>query len=334
MTPKTNVISATRMAVVVLGIAAAPVPAWSWVTYEASLGTLPQAQGWTLVEDISPPMPYTVGVGAGQLHLSTLGFASDGTNGGGVWWQRNDMPIDFSGDFSVEVSVRIASAPNHSVNAVAGYPRPGYTLAAYDVNGRFLWIGLGSGEIFLSNTAFGQYGTANTVTTPFNTTDAIHVYRLERGAGGVGAALRIDGVTRLTLPALGPVEAGAGLVYFGDPTYWANSESFTSSVRYSSETVDVEPSSRSGPLSATVVGSPAARPCVAFLSGESGTLAFEIFDTAGRRVAGTERNVVASESGTFVVADGLRNGVYFYRLRLVSRSGRTSEVSGRIVLVH
>ncbi len=79
---------------------------------------------------------------------------------------------------------------------------------------------------------FGAYGSANTVTLAFNTTDAYHVYRIEQAEGGVGATLVIDGVPRLTLAALGPVQGSGGLVYFGDPTYWANSESYTTLVRY------------------------------------------------------------------------------------------------------
>jgi len=69
-----------------------------------------------------------------------------------------------------------------------------------------------SSQALLLNTAYGQYNSANTVTTPFNTTDAPHLYRIERAAGGVGAARRIDGIIRLELPAFGPVESDAALV--------------------------------------------------------------------------------------------------------------------------
>jgi len=332
MTPKICFIFATLLAAVV-GAIAGPIPARSAPTYDALQGTLPQAQGWQLVEDISPPMAYPLGVTGGALHLSTVGFASSGLAGGGVWWQRSDMPVDFSGDFWAEVSVRIVSAPNHSINGASGSPRPGYALAVFDVQGRVFWIGLGSAEIFLSNTLFGQYGSSNTVTKAFNTTDAVHLYRIERASGGVGAALRIDGSIQLQLPALGVSENNGPLVYFGDPTYWANSESYTSQVRFGMGVVGVEPTSPSGALSARVVGSPTARPGVFFHSGEAGTLAFEIFDTTGRRVERAERDVIASESGTFLLGAGHHDGVYFYRLRLAPASGRASEASGRIVRV-
>jgi hypothetical protein len=123
-------------------------------------GHASQAQCWALREDIPPPMPSPVGVADGDLHLSTLGFGNNvpPNNGGGVWWERTDVAIDFSTDFAVEARLRIASAPDHSVNTESGWPRPGYALTVYDTHGRLFWVGFGGGEIFLSNTAFGQYG--------------------------------------------------------------------------------------------------------------------------------------------------------------------------------
>lgn len=237
---------------------AATASAQPWTTYDASLGTLPQAQCWTHREDISPPMEYVLGVGGAALHLSTLGFASSGAEGGGVWWEHAAPAINFNNDFIVEASVRIAAAPDHSINTSSGWPRPGSTIAVYDTAGRIFWVGLGSHEIFLSNTAFGQYGSANTVTLAFDTTDMFHLYHLQRAAGGVGATLWIDGLPRLTLPALGPVESGpGGLVYFGDPTYWANSDSYTNWVRFTGPP-DAPITGISGPESVTVCpGSPA-----------------------------------------------------------------------------
>ncbi len=97
--------------------------------YDPALGTFPQDQGWVLAEDIMPPTAYPVSVGPDGLYLSTLGF---GVNvppdvGGGVWWSRSGLGIDFTQDFAVEVSVKIVSAPDHSINTSSGWPRPGYT---------------------------------------------------------------------------------------------------------------------------------------------------------------------------------------------------------------
>lgn len=303
--------------------------------FDASLGTLPQAQGWVMMEDIQPVAAYPLGVAAGELHLSTLGFGSNvpPNVGGGVWWQRHDVPLDFSGDFAIELDAKIVDAPDHATNQVAGWPRPGYALAAYDVQGRLFWLGLGRGEVMLSNTTFGFYGTANTLTIPFNTTDAHHVYRIERAAGGIGAALRIDGVKRLELPAFGPVLNDSALIYFGDPTYWANSESFTSMVRVSSPTLGVRPPTSGEPLWVRPLGSPARRMAVAYAAHEPGVLTLDVFDVTGRRVATTRREVAAGQSGTIELPDAQADGLYYYRATLAGGSARDAVASGRIVVI-
>lgn len=251
-----------------------------------------------------------------------------------MWFQRSDQSVDFSSDFSVEATVRIVSAPNHSINTDAGWPRPGYALVVYDVSGRIFWIGLGTSEVFLANTSYGHYGEGNTVAVAFNTTDRSHVYRIERAPGGVGAALRIDGVIRAQLPLLGGIENTGGLVYFGDPTYWANSESFTLGVRYGNVVLDVAPAGQSVLLSAKPVGVPSRSLAIDFSAGASGALVCEMFDTGGRRVARSEREVSGSGSGRFEAPEAHREGIYFYRLRLTAESGHVSEKSGRIVLIH
>ncbi len=226
--PRVGLAAAALIASLTAAAAAQP-----WVTFDAGLGTLPEAQCWTRQEQIDPPVPYASGIAAGALQLSTLGFAATGAFGGGVWWENTQSLINFDAPFALEARVRIVSSPDRSINTANGWPRPGYAIWIYDVTGRVFWIGLGSGEVFLSNSVFGQYGSANTVTTPFNTTDGYHDYRIERAAGGIGATLKIDGIQRLTLPSLGPIQvAGSSQVGFGDPTFWANSESLTSWVRY------------------------------------------------------------------------------------------------------
>ncbi len=205
--------------------------AQSFVSYDASLG-LPEGQCWELREDLDPVVPYGYGLVGSDLHISTTNLQASGQFGGGAWVQRTDVTIDFNQPWVVEARLRIVSAPDHSVNPPTGWPRPGYTLAIYDIHGRLFWVGLGSGEVFLSNTAFGQYGTSNTVTTAFNTTDAFHTYRLTRDAASGGAVLFIDGVQQLVMLSQGPVENTGAVAYFGDPTYWANSDSYTSWFRY------------------------------------------------------------------------------------------------------
>lgn len=317
-----------------LGAAIALPRAQAQVTYNAALGTMPPAQGWTLNEDINPVKTYPVGLGPGGLYLSTLGFANGPEIGGGVWWSSNSTSIDFSSAFAVEVNVLIASSPDHAINPVAGWPRPGYALSVVDVVGRAFWVGLGSNEVFLSNTFYGSYGSPNTLTLGFNTGDAHHTYRIERAEGGAGAALRIDGVKRLELTEFGPSTFGTPLVYFGDPTYWANSESYTAWVQYAAgELVGVKSARPSGVLSARPLRCPSTALAVAFQAAASGRLTFEVFNPAGRRVARSEREVGAGGSGTMEVPEAHRSGLYYYRLKLVTWSGSESSASGRMVLL-
>lgn len=301
--------------------------------YDSALG-LPGSQGWAETVLTDPPAALAADIGPDGLHFSTLPFSSTGGQGAALWWTRDDFDFDFTQDFAVELNVRIVSAPDHVVNVPSGWPRPGYGLAISDVSGRFLWMGLGSGEVFLSHTAYGQYNSSNTVHAAFNTTDQHHVYRIERGPGGVGAVLRVDGVVLLTLTTLGsPDGSGGPSIYFGDLTYWANSESHTLWVRAFTPTLDVGPRESSEVLWARAVGGASSRPGIAYGTGLAGSLSFELFDPAGRRVEQALREVSAGESGRFETPDALRGGLYFYRVRLAPASGREVERSGKLVVV-
>lgn len=301
--------------------------------YDASAGTLPEAQGWSRSESVAPPGPYDAGLGPEGLHLSTLGLASTGAEGGAVTWVREGLPLDFSQDFAVEIRVRIVSAPDRSVGT-SGWPRPGYALWATDTAGRTLWIGFGSTELFLSNTAYGQYGSANTVTHAVSTTDAVHTYRLERRPAG-GAALRIDGALALELSTLGPVESASGnaAIFFGDPTYWANSESHTQVVRLFGPNVSASASSPDRLLQAHPIANPSQRPGLSYRTGGAGRLSLELFDASGRRVHRSEEDVPAGRTGSLFVPAGHSNGLLFYRLRLDSTDG-IAQVAGRLVALH
>jgi len=234
-----------------------PGRAQGWTRCDGSLGTMPEAQGWTLIVDIDPVAPDVVGVAGGDLHLSTLGLAATGSTGGGVHWMRTDVPVDFSGDFAVEQDLQIVSAPDGSVNTANGWPRPGYQLEVMDIHQKVFWVGFGSGQVFLSNDVYGQYGSANTITACFNTTDRHRLYRIQRAAGGVGASLLIDGVPVLTLNSLGPTYRGGPFVMFGDGTCWANSESHTAFVRCAASEAGVGPSPSAAWLVAAPVRNPA-----------------------------------------------------------------------------
>jgi hypothetical protein len=312
---------------------AAPCTLRAGTIYDAVLG-FPEDQGWAVTLQTDPPAAIVPDLGPGGLHFSTLDLQSTGELGGAIWWAKTGLGLDFNQDFAVEASVRIVSAPDHTVNVPTGWPRPGYGIAISDVNNNFLWVGMGSGEVFLSHSAYGAYNSSNTVHAPFNTTGQHRVYRIERGPGGVGAALRIDGTLVLHLPTLGSPDGSAGpSIYFGDLTYWANSESHTAWVRVFTPTLDVGPPDASGALWVKTLGGAAGRSIVAYGAGTAGSLSFEVFDPAGRRVEHSRREVTAGETGRFEPAKSLRGGLYFYRVRLEPAAGLEAEASGRLVLV-
>jgi hypothetical protein len=330
--PPTRFAPLSQLLVLLATLAAPGVP-HAGTIYDAVLG-FPEDQGWTVTVQTDPPAAIIPDLGPEGLHFSTLNLQSTGELGGGIWWTKDGLGLEFNQDFAVEARVRIVSAPDHTVNIPTGWPRPGYGIAISDVNGNFLWVGMGSGEVFLSHTAYGAYNSSNTVDAPFNTTDRHHVYRIERGPGGVGAALRIDGMLVLQLATLGSPDGSAGpSIYFGDLTYWANSESHTDWVRVFTPTLDVAPADTRGDLWTRTLGGAAGRSSVAYGAGAAGSLSFEVFDPAGRRVEHSRREVSAGDTGRFEPAKSLRGGLYFYRVRLEPASGRAAEASGKLVLV-
>jgi hypothetical protein len=136
----------------------------------------------------------------------------------------------------------------------------------------------------------------------------------------------------LELPVLGPVESSE-LLYFGDTTYWANSESHTSWVRYETTTTAVD-SPPDGPslLWVSPLRNPSESISVGFTSSLSGALTLELFDVAGRRIERARRVVSAGQSGSFEASQSLPAGMYFYRATLVA-NGHSAMMSGRVAVV-
>src|SRR5439155_6941614 len=96
-------------------------PAYAQSFYDAGLGTLPEAQGWTFISVFPNPAPVVSG---GALH------AID--SAGGQFWLRVDSSIDFS-QFVLEANLRVNSS-NYIANVGTG-TREGYYLAVRANNG-------------------------------------------------------------------------------------------------------------------------------------------------------------------------------------------------------
>jgi hypothetical protein len=175
-------------------------------SYNASLGTLPQAQGWTLFQD-NPNYPSPTVVG-GSLHQFPY------TPEAAQFWVQRSVPLDFSTtSYSYELNLHIISS-NYVTNGAS--QRLGYYMYVSDQAGRNFFVGIASNGITI-NTDSNEAPNNGVPFTPFNTTDGFHVYRLTIGQG-VGS-LFIDGVLFASTPLgsnafLGPNDINR--VAFGD----------------------------------------------------------------------------------------------------------------------
>jgi hypothetical protein len=145
-------------------------------TYDASLGTLPQAQGFIYTGDNNPngtnPSPFVSG-----------GALQKVTTVGGQYWDAVDPGINFSQTAVIDVKLQITSS-NFVPNGGDGSPRSGNYFCIQDNNANSYDIGLSNGG-FLIN----QYLNAM---VPFPLADGTyHTYRFLVVAGV--ASLSIDG---------------------------------------------------------------------------------------------------------------------------------------------
>jgi hypothetical protein len=73
------------------------------ITYNPSLNTLPQSQGFTFTE-ADPASPAPPSVSGGVL------FQGPTTTSGLEFWQRNDVPFNFDNGFTMEVKLKVISS--------------------------------------------------------------------------------------------------------------------------------------------------------------------------------------------------------------------------------
>jgi hypothetical protein len=216
----------------VLGIviaAAAATPAWAgWTSYDASLGSLPQAQGFLIYDSGDSPAPT---VSAGSLHqgptagvCSALGYQH---------WYRNNAGIDFGASFVLDATVQIISSSDiHALDCGDDGWKAGYDLTVTDAAAHMFFVGITSDGVFLSNNNISDPATFPR--QPVNTRDALHRYRLVVTANL--ATLYYD-ETPLTSLATGTYlnSGGENQVVFGDGTHRGSNESLTSLVRYTTD---------------------------------------------------------------------------------------------------
>ncbi len=178
-------------------------PAASY-SYFASLGTMPEAQGFTRVEELATP----ASLKDGALH-TVPASVPDGVQD----WTEAIPPLDLAND-SCQVEAELKIISSNFVPIDHGAVRCGYYLNVSDAAQRRFTVGITSdGLIIHTDGNFTLGPDANLL--PFVTTDQFHVYRLQI-ANGIGTLL-VDGKPFTSAPA-GPPGAAyyTNQISFGD----------------------------------------------------------------------------------------------------------------------
>jgi hypothetical protein len=183
------------------------------LTYDLGLGTLPDAQRFTRIDNGIAPNPTVSG---GVLHQNTSGNNAAQQ----LWFNGTACAFDFSAGFTMEANLKIISS-SYNPDSGDGRRRGGYGFDALDGTGRVLSIGITSGGLWLDVSWNGEpWGV--TPFTPFDATSGFNSYRLV--AQGSTATLFINGSAFLSTP-LGPVVTPfRNLVTFGENTEFAGSQ--------------------------------------------------------------------------------------------------------------
>lgn len=191
------------------------------VGYDPSLGTLPELQGWTFVNGAPPPPP---SVSGGILFQGPTGDITT------QWWQRQGLGISCQTGFAMEIVIKVISS-NYTIVG-NGTQRSGFTFEAVDNRGRRISLSLAGSGVTLNTDATLQPNNG-IPHLPFSTGGTFHRYTVTAQSGRI--SLFIDDTLRATTPVGDTLYAGTAdtnLVYFGDGTGAAGSQTQIRSVRY------------------------------------------------------------------------------------------------------
>ncbi len=207
--------------------------------YDASLGTLPTAQGFT-ANVTSPIVPV---VNAGVLDVD--GY-TQGVNSRDAYYTGSNGTFLFS-SFVMEADLQIFQSTQRGVPNGGNYPRGGFALGASDNNQKFLHLMVSETGAWLQTSDGTGLNPTGTPFLAFDTTDTFHTYRVE--TNGSTAKLYMDHAltASLTLNLSNLTVAGdtASTVSFGDESILTRSNFGLEYFMYSSDL------SATGPSSAT-----------------------------------------------------------------------------------
>lgn len=168
------------------------------LVYQPSLGTLPQAQGWTFDGNFSAPMSVSGGV---------LTYGTTSTPNTTYWGHQPTDTINFATDTaSISADIRLNGT---DFGNISGFRRGGFSLYLEDDFGNYIIADLGDNNISLGN----DNTRLNDPVASFDLHTDFHVVRLE--AGPTGGRLYVDGVLQLSL-ALGGSAGGGAVGSWGE----------------------------------------------------------------------------------------------------------------------
>lgn len=212
---------------VVLSLVASAASGQVCAEYDASLGTLPDAQGWER-RDILTGGPVSASVDQGVLVQSTLPFTNiecpntDPDNLRNLFWQIRDIPFDIEDGIAFESTLRVATAQGSPCVCEKSAMRAGFYMLVRDDLGRRFEVGFFTNQVVLNNDGLANCESPSTIFVPVDTTSAFRTYRLE--IDGPHAVLLIDGQPVAEHTNYGPIRnPDLRSVLIGDITSWSNS---------------------------------------------------------------------------------------------------------------
>lgn len=199
------------LAILVCGRTVASAQSWCSREYLASNGTLPENQGWTILEhNYSGPAPFVID---GLLHQGP-------TNQGGYqYWFRDDTDFSFDEGIVVEIDLGVLSADINDVG------RSGWSVYTTDRLGRLYETGIASDRVVIVRNS-----NASQRVTAFRSASAVPtLYHLV--ASPTGATLWADGIQLLESPAAAGSTYTPRRILFGDGTSGASNETLLRGLR-------------------------------------------------------------------------------------------------------
>ena len=268
----------------------APARAGQVVVYDAGGGTLPEANGWSYF-DFAPGVPAPAD-SAGLLLPRTTGHTDT------RFWQRLGDPVTFSGDFSMDITMRVISS-DYIPDVGDGTQRSGFYFEVDDSLGHRLALGISA--IGLTVNTDRTLSPSNGIPlVPFATGGGLHDFEVDAISDTL--VLRIDGTRVGACPIGDPFLVGnPSDVYFGDGSNAAGSTVEVVLVRYGNygEAAGVKgtPVVSGTGFTVSAMGMVGAGGVdFAMRSIHDGSARVRIFDLGGRRLA--ELGAVSVHAGT------------------------------------